>query len=196
MAAKVNGFSLAYTAIGGVVLWSGIKGTTLSSTFRGLLQGQAPSANQEPISHGARRSGGLNTASSDSGATEPSRPRSRHPAGMTALQEAAAAYGWGTGAEWKALIYVEMREAGFSPTARNPSSGALRDGAGARSRHQRYGRDARQRVRRIRASPTHRRSWPTLATPTGQAMWMCNYIKATYGDPIAAAAHERAAGWY
>ena len=50
MPGRINGFSLAYTAVGGVVLWSGIKGTTISSTFRGLLQGQAPSTDQEQIS--------------------------------------------------------------------------------------------------------------------------------------------------
>jgi Lysozyme like domain len=49
MPARINGFSLAYTAVGGIVLWSGIQGTTLTSTFRGLLSGEAPTANQEPI---------------------------------------------------------------------------------------------------------------------------------------------------
>ena len=56
MAGKVNGFVLAYGAIGGVVLWSGIKGETLSQTFRGLLQGQGPSINQEPITGSAASS--------------------------------------------------------------------------------------------------------------------------------------------
>jgi hypothetical protein len=50
MPGRVNGFSLAYTAIGGVVLWSGIKGTSLSATFKGLLSGQAPGTDTEPIS--------------------------------------------------------------------------------------------------------------------------------------------------
>jgi hypothetical protein len=47
--AKINGFSLAYTAVGGVVLWSGIKGETLSATFRGLLSGKGPASDQQPI---------------------------------------------------------------------------------------------------------------------------------------------------
>ena len=59
MAAKVNGFSLAYTAIGGVVLWSGIKGTTLSSTFRGPAPGAGPDgepgADQRPRRRPTRR---------------------------------------------------------------------------------------------------------------------------------------------
>ena len=50
MPAKINGFSLAYTAVGGVVLWSGIKGEKISDTFRGLLSGKAPTGGQQPIS--------------------------------------------------------------------------------------------------------------------------------------------------
>jgi Lysozyme like domain len=49
MPGRINGFSLAYAATGGVLLWSGIKGTTLSSTFGGLLQGKAPSGDTEKI---------------------------------------------------------------------------------------------------------------------------------------------------
>ena len=58
MAAKINGFSLAYTAFGGVILWSGIKGETLSATFRGLLAGKGPSQNQQPIAGPAATSDG------------------------------------------------------------------------------------------------------------------------------------------
>jgi hypothetical protein len=49
MPARVNGFSLAYTAVGAVVMWSGIKGETISDTFRGLLSGKPPSDNEQPI---------------------------------------------------------------------------------------------------------------------------------------------------
>lgn len=47
--ARVNGFSLAYTAAGAVVLWSGIRGWTLSQTARSLLGGGTPAASSEPI---------------------------------------------------------------------------------------------------------------------------------------------------
>lgn len=53
MPGQINGFSLAYTAVGAVVLWSGIKGETISDTFRGLLSGQAPSSDTEAISTAA-----------------------------------------------------------------------------------------------------------------------------------------------
>lgn len=49
MPSRLNGFSLAYTALGGVVLWSGIKGSTLTATFRGLLSGQAPERSSSEV---------------------------------------------------------------------------------------------------------------------------------------------------
>jgi hypothetical protein len=52
-APKVNGFTVAYTAVGGIILWSGIKGTSLSTTFKDLLAGQAPSQDEESITGGA-----------------------------------------------------------------------------------------------------------------------------------------------
>jgi hypothetical protein len=46
---RVNGFSLGYTALGAVVAWSGVKGWTISQTFRSLLGGKTPAGTSEPI---------------------------------------------------------------------------------------------------------------------------------------------------
>jgi hypothetical protein len=67
MPARINGFSLAYTAAGGIVLWSGIKGETISDTFRGLLSGKAPAGGQEPIA-GTSGTGGPPAAAAAGGA--------------------------------------------------------------------------------------------------------------------------------
>lgn len=56
MPGRINGFSLAYTAFGGVILWSGIKGSTLTSTFRGLLSGKPPAASTSEQIAGASTS--------------------------------------------------------------------------------------------------------------------------------------------
>lgn len=64
-APKVNGFTIAYTAFGGVILWSGVTGTTLSTTFKDLLSGAPPTQDQEPIQPGASLSG-LSAVSSES----------------------------------------------------------------------------------------------------------------------------------
>jgi hypothetical protein len=94
-----------------------------------------------------------------------------------ALQAAAAKAGW-TGAQWAALVQVENREAGFSLTAKNPSSGAygLAQFINGPSEYATYGGNS--------------------TTAAGQAVAMVNYIKQRYGTPAAALAHENAYGWY
>jgi hypothetical protein len=96
---------------------------------------------------------------------------------VAALQSAAAKAGW-TGAQWTALENVEMREAGFSLTARNPSSGAygMAQFINGPSEYAQYGGNS--------------------TTAAGQAVAMVNYIKQRYGNPEAAWAHEQAFNWY
>jgi hypothetical protein len=98
--------------------------------------------------------------------------------GKAALQAAATARGWGSGAEWNALNATEMREAGYSLTARNPSSGAygMAQFINGPSEYYAYG-----------GNPN---------TASGQATAMLNYIAARYVDPVAAWAHEQNYGWY
>jgi len=66
MAPKANGFVLAYGAIGVVLLWSGIKGWTISDTFRNLLSGKTPTTNEEPIDTSGGISASSGTGSSSS----------------------------------------------------------------------------------------------------------------------------------
>jgi hypothetical protein len=85
---------------------------------------------------------------------------------------------WGSGAEWNAWNYLEMREAGWNQFARNPSSGA-------------YGIPQALPPGKMGAAAN-----PPQSNPTAQIRWMIGYIQSRYGDPIAAAAHERAFNWY
>jgi hypothetical protein len=85
---------------------------------------------------------------------------------------------WGSGAEWNAWNYLEMREAGWNQFARNPSSGA-------------YGIPQALPPSKMGAAAN-----PPQSNPTAQIRWMIGYIQGRYGDPIAAAAHERAFNWY
>lgn len=43
MAGKVSGLAVAYTAFGGLLIWSGVKGTSLTATLTGLTKGQLDS---------------------------------------------------------------------------------------------------------------------------------------------------------
>jgi hypothetical protein len=96
---------------------------------------------------------------------------------VAALQSAAAKAGW-TGAQWTALENVEMREAGFSLTATNPTSGAygMAQFINGPSEYAQYGGNS--------------------STAAGQAVAMVNYIKSRYGTPAAAWQHEQQFGWY
>lgn len=98
--------------------------------------------------------------------------------GVAALKSAAAKHGWTSAAEWAALNNVEMREAGYSLTATNPTSGA-------------YGM-----AQFINGASEYAQYGGNSTTYAGQATAMTNYIASRYGDPIAAWAHEQAFGWY
>ena len=71
-----------------------------------------------------------------------------------------------------------MREAGWNQFARNPSSGA-------------YGIPQALPPGKMGAAAN-----PPQSNPTAQISWMIGYIQGRYGDPIGAAAHERAFNWY
>jgi resuscitation-promoting factor RpfB len=175
MPGRINGFSLAYTGVGAVVMWSGIKGWSLTSTFRSLLSGKAPTTTTEPIT-GSSSSTGSSTpaAAGDTGASN---------AGAAANQAIAkllaAPYGWSTGTQWDDLVSLWNRESGWSNTADNLSSGA-------------YGI--------AQALPPTK--YPAAGQASGgssasaQISWGLQYIQETYGSPEAAWAHEESAGWY
>lgn len=95
---------------------------------------------------------------------------------LAALKSAAAKMGW-TGNQWQALYNVEMREAGFNLSAKNPSSGA-------------YG------LAQFINGPSEYAQYGGNLSAAGQATAMVNYIKSRYGSPSAAWAHETSAGWY
>ena len=179
---RINGFSLAYTAAGGVVLWSGIKGETLSDTFRGLLKGQAPKGGEQPIqaagtTPAATAGAGGGTAAGDTGAS-----------GATAKQNQAIArllaapFGWSTGQQWADLVSLWNRESGWDNKAENAQSGAY--GIAQALGH--------GPTNQYPAGPAN----PPISSAAAQIAWGLSYIKGTYGSPAAAWAHETADGWY
>ncbi len=205
MPGRINGFSLAYTAVGGVVLWSGIKGEKISDTFRGLLQGQAPSADTEQISTTAAETAtaastaaataAANTASLGVGATGPA------PGAVTSIQNynlarmVASTYGWGTGTQWADLTQVINRESGGSASVMNASGAygvaqalghatAADAGSVSKTAYGGYG------------VPTATCVGANSGNATDQLIWMCAYIKETYGTPEGAWNSEQTRGFY
>lgn len=94
-----------------------------------------------------------------------------------ALVSAAAKEGW-TGAQWAALNNVEMREAGYSLTAQNPTSGAF------------------GMAQFINGAQEYFQYGGNPSTAAGQATAMVNYVAQRYGTPANAWAHEVNFGWY
>lgn len=96
-------------------------------------------------------------------------------------QRVAAAYGWGSGAEWAALDALAMGESGWNNKARNKSSGA-------------YG--IAQALPESKYPAAGRASGGS--DPAAQVGWMLSYIKSRYGDPINAYQtwQSRAPHWY
>lgn len=95
-------------------------------------------------------------------------------------RQMAAAYGWGSGAEWKALDALWTQESGWNQYAKNPQSGA-------------YGI--------AQALPPTK--MPFAAQQGGgsdaaaQIKWGLDYIKARYRDPVKAwGGYWQRGGWY
>lgn len=86
-------------------------------------------------------------------------------------------FGWSSAAEQAATDYLMMRESGYNNVAQNPTSTAYGMFQFLNSTWGGYG-------------------IPKTSDPGLQAIAGGRYIKARYGDPIGAAAHERAFNWY
>lgn len=104
-------------------------------------------------------------------------------------------YGWQAG-QFSALQSLWTRESGWSPGARNPTSGAL--GIAQALGHgtsetggtlgNEYGPQYGLTVDQARAANS--------GSIVQQIRWGLGYIKARYGSPQGALAHENAVGWY
>lgn len=81
----VNGKSVALTAVGGVLLWSGVTGTQISTAFRDVVSGEKLTQDQEPIS-GAGDSGSDTGSSGSAGSSA---------VASDALKYAGSSYVWG-----------------------------------------------------------------------------------------------------
>lgn len=191
----ISGIGLGYAVAGGVLVWSGIKGESVAQTVSELARGKQPSGTDTQAVTIPSAPSSASSAGGGGGSFATPIGSGSASAGMSALQQAAKPYGWNTGAQWTKLVYVEMREAGFNSHARNASSGALGlaqalghgNGNTAGTLGNEYGgyglTDAQAKL-----ANSGNAYW--------QAVWMVNYISATYGTPAAAAAHEAADNWY
>ena len=194
MPGQVDGVAIAEVSIGALLLWSGIKGETLSQSVRDILSGKVPSTNtqqigtpQVSVSNGNQAGSGSNSSSSpggnsgnpgappgDTGAHGASAAANQALARMLAISMGHAS--WTVGTEWADWKSLWNQESGWSSTALNQGSGATGIPQYLPSAH----------------GPVPA-NW---SSPTVQITWGINYISATYGSPSGAWAHEEANNWY
>lgn len=169
--AKVDGFGIATTAIGSVLILAGIKGYSTLKVVENLVSGRPPLTNvnvNAPLTTGVDSSTPVAVIQGDS---------AKVTASILAKQ-----YGWDSGAEWDALVKLWERESSWNPRAQNPSSGA-------------YGIP-----QALPYSKMPKAAWPESAggssDPQTQIQWGLDYIRGRYGSPSMAWQHEIANGWY
>lgn len=176
----VSGPAVAALGAGAVLAYASFHGVSVLASVRAVVAGKAPpTAGTEPIT------GGPGIPPVTVTGTSP----------QAALQQAAAARGWDTGAQWQALNAVEMAEAGYNPAAVNPKSGALGmaqalghgTAATAGTLGNEYGGFGLTTEQAVAANS---------GSAQWQCVWMCNYIASVYGSPAAAWAHEQTYRWY
>jgi len=196
----INGVALGAIAIGGAFVYGGIAGKSPLTLIQAAVSGNNPAST-------AQTQAILDTPSATGGTVGDTTPTGSAAADNTAVtggsvhqifQQTAAQFGWGSGAEWQALNNVEMNEAGYNPHARNSSSGALgiaqalghgtSNTAGTLgNEYGGYGlSDAQAKA-------------ANSGDPAAQSLWMMNYMKDRYGDPIATWAqyhHPDGSKWY
>lgn len=172
-----NGEAVIAGSIGVGLLWAALNNKSLLSTAKDVVKGQKPAP--APVLQAD-----VNSGTSIPGVTV------GIPAGVAASsggnkamgQLLAAAFGWGTGGEWNALVQLWDRESGWNNHADNPSSHA-------------YGIPQALPYTKMPQS-----AWPESAGGSSNAQaqigWGLTYIKERYGSPEIALAHENAAGWY
>jgi hypothetical protein len=179
----IRGTSIAYAVAGGLLIYSGIKGSSITDTVKSALSGSLNPADTEPLA------GNVDTKSS-SGSAVPAAGDTGSANNTAAANQALAksiiaanpAYsGWGSGQEWADLVSLWNQESGWSAVADNKQSGA-------------YGIP-----QALPATKMPQAAQPPPAgnsDPTAQINWGLSYIKGRYGSPSMAWAHEVANNWY
>lgn len=196
---EINGVAIGSIAAGAIFVYGGIVGKSPLAALRAVVQGSSPASAPttqdipqippgEPPSFGPDAANpGTQSAGIASGLSP-----------QAALQTAAARYGWDKGPQWTALTNIEMNEAGFNPRATNPTSQAFGlaqalDHGTAKTQgtlSNMYGGFGLTTAQAVAANS---------GDPGTQALWMVNYIRSRYTNPVNAWAkyhHADGSNWY
>jgi hypothetical protein len=158
----VNGVALSAGLIGAGLLWSALNNKSLLNTTKDVIKGKQPTPGPQvnapvfdvstPAVTTAGKAGGSVTGNEAIG------------------QLMAAAYGWGTGANWAYLRSGWAEESGWSTTAAYDKSDPYNHA---------YGIPQANPGSKMASAGS---DWQTSAST--QIKWGLGYIKATYGAPV------------
>lgn len=171
----VNGVALGVVAAGTVFIYASVKGKSVLSSVQAVVAGNSPStaAAANPIT-AAPASGTSGGGGGPVAAAGGSPSGGSNTANQALGKLMAAAYGWGTGAEWTALNNIVMAESGWDDEVVNSAS----DASGIAQNINGWSADYQ------------------AGNAAQQIAWMLSYIKGRYGDPINGWAFHLTNGWY
>jgi len=190
---SVDAAGVGAVAFGGVFLYAGIKGISVGAALTAIVRGTSPATVPVTQAITATSPAAGTAAAAGAPSAVPSAAGSSSP--QQALANAAAPFGWSTGAQWQALQSIEMAEAGFNPLAQNPSGAfglaqALGHGQGAATAGSITNEYGGYGVSAAVAQAAN------SGDAEAQAIWMVSYISVKYGTPAAAWAFHLANGYY
>ena len=172
--ADFSGKNVLVASIGGLLLWSGVKGIKVSEAIRSLLQGKDPG--NLPVANPLDAApGGSGSATGGISSTALGGDVKKN---LALGRMLAASYGW-VGQEWNDLVTLWNGESGWNRFAKNPSSGA-------------YG--IPQALPPTKLPAAGQESGGSHAGP--QISWGLGYIRQRYGTPSKALAFKQSHGWY
>ena len=186
MAARINGYAVAGLGAGLVLFWSGFTGKGVLATVQSVIQGKSPQANPAVNSAQDITTGGQTITQYTAGGGAAGGTPAQNKA---IVQQIAAGYGWGSGAEWNALVQLWDSESGWDNTADTRKTGLDPANASVFA----YG------IPQARPySKMPKDAWPPdkggSANASDQGIWGLNYIKSEYGSPSAALAFKYGPG--
>jgi hypothetical protein len=169
----INAPAVGYVAVGGLILYSGIKGASLSDTAKAVLSGNLTLSNSEPIGT-APSSPAATPAAGDTGAANGTAAENQTLAKSIATQMGYSS--WTTGQTWSDWVSLWNQESGWSGTAQNPTSTAYGIAQFLDTTWEPYG--------------------PKTSDVSLQIKYGIEYIADRYGSPVMAWAHEESNNWY
>jgi resuscitation-promoting factor RpfB len=168
----IKGASVAYVVVGGMLVYSGIKGATISATAKSVLSGNLNVTDTEGLTTGASTASASASTGGDTGAADAGAASNQALAKQLAIQMGYST--WTTGQAWDDWVSLWNKESGWNIAAANPTS------------------DARGIAQNINGYSSSYQQ----GNATSQITWGINYIAGRYGSPVMAWAHEQSNNWY